>query len=670
MLAAKDYSAPALFEPTNLLREARRQRGLADIAVPAVGLLDPDGDIVRYLAASGLGRRHPGWACYHTEMWTVDLDGIEIGVVGMAVGAPFAVLVAEQLTASGAGLILSITSAGQISAVDELPCFVLIERAALGEILPMAVKMGLDPDLVGEVVNSGTGRSYASEFFIPRILQGNFTDGYPMAHAYKDLVSAAELGAERCIPMPVLAAATATYQTALLRGHGDKDKGAMVRVFEELLGVRIPQRATGPRRCPADGPMTDKPRGLDRGLTNYGDRDFARYLRRSFARSMGISTELLGKPIVGIAMTPSGLQQLPPLHAGPGRRRLARRAGGGRPAAALPDRLARRGVPQPDQHDVPQPDGHGHRGDDPRPADGRGGADRRLRQDRAGAADGRGLGRPAGGPARDGPMSTGRHQGQRLGACTDCRGFWAKYRAGTVDSDEIETVEGRLSVTAGTCAVMGTASTMACIAETLGMSLPGTAAIPAVHSDRLVAAEETGKAAVRLIASRSRRAGDHREGGRERVPRAHGARRLDQRHHPPDRHRRPAGHQDPARAAQRDLRRDAGAGRPQAGRRRLHGGLPCRRRHGGPAARAAAAAAPRHAWTSMAAPWASGWTSPPAGSTGPSSARSPSRSRRSAGWWRCRAAWRRTARSSSARRPRRRSSRPRAGPWSSPVWRT
>jgi dihydroxy-acid dehydratase len=98
-------------------------------------------------------------------------------------------------------------------------------------------------------------------------------------------------------------------------------------------------------------------------------------------------------------------------------------------------------------------------------------------------------------------MMTGRHKGQRLGACTDCRGFWANYRAGTVDSDEIETVEGRLSVTAGTCAVMGTASTMACIAETLGMSLPGTAAIPAVHADRLVAAEESGKAAVRLIES-------------------------------------------------------------------------------------------------------------------------------------------------------------------------
>jgi len=101
----------------------------------------------------------------------------------------------------------------------------------------MAVKMGLDPDLVGEVINSGTGRSYASEFFISRILRGHFSDGYLMKHAYKDLVSGAHISADLGIPMPVLAAATATYQTALLRGHGDKDKGSMVRVFEELLGV-------------------------------------------------------------------------------------------------------------------------------------------------------------------------------------------------------------------------------------------------------------------------------------------------------------------------------------------------------------------------------------------------------------------------------------------------
>jgi len=114
-----------------------------------------------------------------------------------------------------------------------------INAAALAEVLPMAARMGLDPEKVGAVVNGGTGRSYASEFFVPRILQNRFSDGYPMKHAYKDLVSAAELSAARGIPMPVLAAATATYQQALLRGHGDHDKGGMIRVFEDLLGVRF-----------------------------------------------------------------------------------------------------------------------------------------------------------------------------------------------------------------------------------------------------------------------------------------------------------------------------------------------------------------------------------------------------------------------------------------------
>ena len=112
-----------------------------------------------------------------------------------------------------------------------------MNAAALAEVLPMSVKMGLDPALVAEVVNSGTGRSYASEFFLSRILRGHFSDGYLMKHAYKDLISGAQISAELGIPMPVLAAATVTYQMALLRGHGDKDKGGMVRVFEELLGV-------------------------------------------------------------------------------------------------------------------------------------------------------------------------------------------------------------------------------------------------------------------------------------------------------------------------------------------------------------------------------------------------------------------------------------------------
>lgn len=114
-----------------------------------------------------------------------------------------------------------------------------INAAALAEILPMSVKMGLDCEKVGQVVNSGTGRSYASEFFIPRIQKENFKDGYLMKHAYKDLISAAELGANLNIPMPVLAAATSTYQMALLKGLGDHDKGGMIKVFEELLDVKF-----------------------------------------------------------------------------------------------------------------------------------------------------------------------------------------------------------------------------------------------------------------------------------------------------------------------------------------------------------------------------------------------------------------------------------------------
>ena len=113
-----------------------------------------------------------------------------------------------------------------------------INLAGLAEVLPLAVKMGLDPEKVGQVVNSGTGRSYASEFFVSRILAGNFSEGYPLQNAYKDLISAAEISANLCIPLPVLHAATTTYQMALLKGYGEQDKGAMINVFEDLLGIK------------------------------------------------------------------------------------------------------------------------------------------------------------------------------------------------------------------------------------------------------------------------------------------------------------------------------------------------------------------------------------------------------------------------------------------------
>lgn len=133
LLRAKAYDQPSVFQPANLLREGRRQRGRPDIAVPAVCLLDPDGDIVRHLTATGQATEHPGWACYHTTLWTFDLDGTEIGAIGCAVGAPFAVLLAEQLAVSGCELLVSVTSSGSITSVEKPPYFVIIDRALRDE---------------------------------------------------------------------------------------------------------------------------------------------------------------------------------------------------------------------------------------------------------------------------------------------------------------------------------------------------------------------------------------------------------------------------------------------------------------------------------------------------------------------------------------------------------
>src|ERR1041385_6978939 len=126
----KDHKAPSVFRPEALLREARRQRGLPLVTVPEICVLDPDGDVVRHLKRTGAGRIHEGGACYHTELLAFELEGIcEAGIVGCAVGAPFAVLVAEQLFASGCRLLLSVTSAGQINPIGPTPYFVLIDRA-------------------------------------------------------------------------------------------------------------------------------------------------------------------------------------------------------------------------------------------------------------------------------------------------------------------------------------------------------------------------------------------------------------------------------------------------------------------------------------------------------------------------------------------------------------
>lgn len=133
ILRGKDHGSPSVFRPAALLREARRQRGLPDAPVPPVCVLDPDGDLVRRLRREGRARPHPGWACYHTGLDLFALGAREVGAVAFAVGAPFAVLVAEELFASGCRLLLSLTSAGQVAPEVPTPSFVLIERALRDE---------------------------------------------------------------------------------------------------------------------------------------------------------------------------------------------------------------------------------------------------------------------------------------------------------------------------------------------------------------------------------------------------------------------------------------------------------------------------------------------------------------------------------------------------------
>ncbi len=122
-----------MFEPAALLREARRQKGLATVDVPPVCVLDPDGDIVRRLKRAGEAKRFDSWPCYHTDLCSFPLAGQTAGIVACAVGAPFAVLVAEELFACGCRILISLTSAGQIVPAGRLPYFVVIDRALRDE---------------------------------------------------------------------------------------------------------------------------------------------------------------------------------------------------------------------------------------------------------------------------------------------------------------------------------------------------------------------------------------------------------------------------------------------------------------------------------------------------------------------------------------------------------
>jgi uridine phosphorylase len=133
ILSHKHYDASSAFTPETLLREARRQKGLSTGSVPEICVLDPDGDIVRHLRTTRRANRHSDWACYHTDLYVFHHEGHEYGVVGCAVGAAFAVLIAEELFASGCCLLVSMTSAGQIVPVQAPPYFIIIDRALRDE---------------------------------------------------------------------------------------------------------------------------------------------------------------------------------------------------------------------------------------------------------------------------------------------------------------------------------------------------------------------------------------------------------------------------------------------------------------------------------------------------------------------------------------------------------
>jgi dihydroxy-acid dehydratase len=238
--------------------------------------------------------------------------------------------------------------------------------------------------------------------------------------------------------------------------------------------------------------------GMRKGLTSYGDPEFSLFLRKAFIKAMGYSDEALARPIIGIADTSSDYNAC---HGNSAALVAAVKRGvlmaGGLPMAfptisihesfAHPTSMFLRNLMAMDTEEMIRA----------QPMDAVvliGGCDKTIPAQLMAAASGDvpAIVLPVG------PMSVGHHRGEVLGACTDCRRFWGLHRAGKVDAAEIELLTGRLAPTTGTCMVMGTASTMACIAEALGIALPGSATIPATHADRIRCAEASGKTATRM----------------------------------------------------------------------------------------------------------------------------------------------------------------------------
>ena len=162
IIRQKAYEQPSVFRPENLLREAKRQSAIPTGKIPPICVLDPDGDIVENLLARNQARPNEYWACYHTRMYDFELDEMALGIIGYTVGAPFAVLVAEELFASGCQLLINITSSGQIVPREKPPFFVLIEKALRDEgtsyhYVPPSDFSAIDDVLWTPTVGQGSG---------------------------------------------------------------------------------------------------------------------------------------------------------------------------------------------------------------------------------------------------------------------------------------------------------------------------------------------------------------------------------------------------------------------------------------------------------------------------------------------------------------------------------
>ncbi len=242
--------------------------------------------------------------------------------------------------------------------------------------------------------------------------------------------------------------------------------------------------------------------GMSKGLPDYGDSGFSLFLRKAFIKGAGYTDSALDKPVIGITNTGSAYN---PCHGNMPQLMEAVKRGimlaGGLPmdfptisiheSFSQPTSMLMRNLMSMDTEEMVRA----------QPMDAVvliGGCDKTVPAQLMGAAS-------AGLPAIQlvtGSMMTGSHRGERVGACTDCRRYWGKFRAGEVDDEEIAAVNNQLVASVGTCSVMGTASTMACIAEALGMTVPGGASPPAVTADRIRIAERTGTQAVQLARTR------------------------------------------------------------------------------------------------------------------------------------------------------------------------